>query len=152
MLMLVKDIMTKDVISVSRKTKISDVASILFNNRLHAVPVAEDGKIVGIVTESDFFTKNSGNIFLPSYITFLEQSKIGKNAPEEMQEEVAKLLNASAEDIMSPKCVTVFQEMKIADLLEFFKTTKFATLPVADAENNLIGIVAVADVLGLVKF
>lgn len=143
--------MTRDVISASRKTSITEVANLLFKNRLHAVPVVENGKILGIIAESDFFTKNSSYIFLPSYISFLNQAGINKEVPKKMEQEVEKLLNATAEDIMSPNCVTVLEDMKVVDLLEFFKTTQFATFPVVNESNNLAGIVAIADIIGLLK-
>jgi len=60
--MKVKDIMTKDVIFVSPETKINKVADKLIKHRIHGVPVIKEGKLVGIITETDFFTKNPLNI------------------------------------------------------------------------------------------
>lgn len=149
--MLVKDIMTKKVVSVERRTKISELTNIMFENRLHGIPVVEDKKVVGIITESDFFTKDSGYIFLPSYISFLKQFRVSGEMPEKMQTEVERLFDATAEDIMSSKCVTVIQDMKLSDLLEFFKTTELATFPVVDENNDMVGIVALADMIKFVK-
>lgn len=147
--MQVKDIMTKNVISVSPETKITEVAEIIFKNKFHAVPVVEDGKVVGIITETDFFTKNSDNFFLPSYIKFLEENIPDEKLSSDQQEKLEKLLNAQARDIMTSDCVTILADMKIQDLLEFFKTTKFMTIPVVDEKNSLIGIVTFSDILGM---
>jgi len=64
---------------------------------------------------------------------------------------VKKLLDAKVEDIMSRNCVTVMADMRVEDVMEFFKTTKFSTFPVTDEKNLLIGIVTLADILGSIK-
>lgn len=147
--MQVKDIMTKNVISVSLETKITEVAEIIFKNKFHGVPVVEGGQVVGIITETDFFTKNSDNFFLPSYIKFLEENIPDEKLSSDQQEKLRKLLNSQARDIMTSDCVTILADMKIQDLLEFFKTTKFMTIPVVDEKNYLIGIVTFSDILGM---
>jgi len=68
--------MTKNVSFVSPDTKITDVAEIMFKNRFHGLPVLDNDKIVGIITETDFFTKDAANLYLPSYISFLKENKI----------------------------------------------------------------------------
>jgi predicted transcriptional regulator len=149
--MKVRDVMTKDVVSVSPEVKIVEVARILFENRFHGVPVVEDGKIIGIITEDDFFTKDSKNLFLPSYINFLQETGISSALTREKQEKLDKLMNSKASDIMSSDCVTIMDSMDIRDLLNFFRETNFNTLPVTDEKNSLVGIVTLADILGLVK-
>ncbi len=149
--MQVKDIMTKKVITVSAETPIMEVAEIIFKERIHAVPVVRDGKVIGIITETDFFTKNAASVYLPSYISFLKGNRMYEKLSPQKQAEVDKLLNARAKDIMTEECVTIFQEMQVKDLLEFFRTTSFMTLPVTDESNNLVGIVALADIIGLLK-
>ncbi len=49
----VKDIMTRDVITVSEETTLADVAMLLEVNRIKRVPVMRDDKIVGIVSRSN---------------------------------------------------------------------------------------------------
>ena len=45
----VKDIMTRDVISVTEDTPVADIAVLLETNRIKRVPVLRDGKLIGIV-------------------------------------------------------------------------------------------------------
>lgn len=45
--------MPKNLISVSSKATIKEVAEILSKKEFHAIPVIDDQKIVGIVTTSD---------------------------------------------------------------------------------------------------
>ena len=49
----VKDAMTKDVITCSPDTYIEDAAIMMRRNRINALVVMEDDKVVGIITESD---------------------------------------------------------------------------------------------------
>ena len=50
---LVKDVMTRDVISVSDTTPVADIAVVLETNRIKRVPVLRDGKLVGIVSRAN---------------------------------------------------------------------------------------------------
>jgi CBS domain-containing protein len=49
----VKDVMTRDVISVSDTTPLADIAVLLEANRIKRVPVVRDGKLVGIVSRAN---------------------------------------------------------------------------------------------------
>jgi CBS domain-containing protein len=147
----VKDIMTKDVISVSLDTKITDVADILFKNRFQGVPVLSGGKIMGMILQKDFFTRDSSNPYLPSYFKFLRENKEKQKLSKEETDKVDRLLNSEAKDIMSEDYVSILQDMDIQSLLFFFRTTKFPSIPVIDDKNNLVGIITVSDVLNLLK-
>ncbi len=48
-----RDIMTRDVISVARTTKLADIADLMEQKRIKRVPVLEDGRLVGIVTRAN---------------------------------------------------------------------------------------------------
>jgi CBS domain-containing protein len=49
----VKDVMTRDVISVTETTPVADIAVLLETNRIKRVPVVRDGKLVGIVSRAN---------------------------------------------------------------------------------------------------
>ena len=53
-----KDVMTRDIITVSPNTKVKDVAMILIKNQISGAPVADkNGNILGIVSEADIVAK-----------------------------------------------------------------------------------------------
>lgn len=149
--MKVMDIMTSPVVTVSPETKIIEVARVLFKNKFHAIPVVEDGKILGIITEDDFFTRDCENIFLPSYISFIRGIKMIDELEGEKRKEMERLINLEAKDIMSKNCVSILEDMDIKDLLLFFKETKFISLPVTNKSDKLVGIITVSDILELIK-
>jgi len=51
----VGEIMTRDVITVSEYTPLEEAARIMDDNKIGGLPVTRDGKLVGIITESDLF-------------------------------------------------------------------------------------------------
>ena len=54
----VKDFMTKDVICTEKDTTISEIIDLMNQNKIHRVPVTENGKLVGLITEG--MISNSG--------------------------------------------------------------------------------------------
>ena len=51
--MKAKDIMTAPVATVGPETSVHEIAALLFERRISAVPVVEDDELVGIVSEAD---------------------------------------------------------------------------------------------------
>ncbi len=49
----IEQVMTKNVTSVSSKTTIKEAADILAKREFHALPVVDDGTLIGIVTTTD---------------------------------------------------------------------------------------------------
>lgn len=49
----IEQVMAKNPTSVSSKTTIKEVAELLAEQEFHALPVVDDGKLVGIVTTTD---------------------------------------------------------------------------------------------------
>jgi acetoin utilization protein AcuB len=50
-----RDTMTKDVITVTEDTPLEEAARIMADNKVGGLPVMRDGKLVGIITETDMF-------------------------------------------------------------------------------------------------
>jgi len=51
----VKEVMTKDVITVTEECPLEEAARIMSDNKIGGLPVMRDGLVVGIITESDIF-------------------------------------------------------------------------------------------------
>lgn len=49
----IEQVMTKNVVSIPSTITIKEVAEILASKEFHALPVVDDGKLVGIVTTTD---------------------------------------------------------------------------------------------------
>jgi CBS domain-containing membrane protein len=57
----IKDVMTTDVITTSPDTSLLDAARVLMERKIGCLPVVEDGRLVGIITEGDFVTMVARN-------------------------------------------------------------------------------------------
>jgi CBS domain-containing protein len=145
--MKTSDIMTQSVISVKKDTPLKEAAGLLAKFRIHGLPVLDDdGKVVGIIAESDFFTKDSSNIYLPTFLDFVKGTGSG-NSKRNEDEDLEKI--TKVEDIMTHECMTVHPEQEVEELIQIFKNKNFNSLPVVDAGGKLVGIVTVMDVLKL---
>ncbi|GAA4886528.1 hypothetical protein GCM10023311_07120 [Flaviramulus aquimarinus] len=49
----IEQVMVKDVVTVNSETTIKEVAQILADREFHALPIVDDGTLVGIVTTTD---------------------------------------------------------------------------------------------------
>lgn len=143
-------LMTKEVVSAKLETPISDIAKIMANKRIHAVPVVdENSKVLGIITESDFFTKDIAHlVHLPTFVDFLKEGKIKDGTEEDSKK---ALINATAKDIMTSPCKILPQNANAEEFIRIVKNTGFVSIPVVNntTENRLVGIVTVADIMEL---
>ncbi|MDR3559186.1 MAG: CBS domain-containing protein [Candidatus Pacebacteria bacterium] len=147
--MKIKEIMTADVLSVGEDMPVAEVAEIISKNKIHAVPVLDENKkVVGIITETDFFTKDSANmVYMPSLIDFMKKGKL--NYEDDDKEALEAVVNATAKDIMSIKCENISPDMELTDFIKLIKEKSFNSYPVVDNSGELVGIMTVADAIKL---
>ena len=50
-----KDVMTRDVISVTEDTPLEEAARVMADNKIGGLPVTRNGKVIGMITETDLF-------------------------------------------------------------------------------------------------
>lgn len=84
----VNEIMTKDIISVSPELSLEDAARIMADNNIGGLPVCQDKKIIGIITESDLF-----KIFVELFAARQPGLRVTALLPQE-RGELAKLSTA----------------------------------------------------------
>jgi len=146
--MKVKDIMNKDVISVSVDNSVAEVAKILVENKIHGVPVVdENNKITGIITETNFFAKVDGEFYLAQFVKNVKENKLPDVTGLKSENEITP--ETKVEEIMTKKCVFVDPEMNTDELFEVFRRYGFHTIPVAEEGGILCGIVSLADIIGM---
>jgi CBS domain-containing protein len=55
--MRARDVMTTDVVTVGPDATVSEIAALLIQRRISAVPVLDGGKLIGIVSEGDLMRR-----------------------------------------------------------------------------------------------
>ena len=140
-----KDIMTKEIISVSPDTEIVSAARILLEKRINGMPVIDaSGRLVGILCQSDLVAQQKA-IPLPSVYTLLE-GYIPLTSIKRIDKEVEKIAALTVQQAMTSNPVTVSPETDIEDIAQLMVDYKYHTLPVMEGDK-LVGIVGKEDVL-----
>ena len=124
--MNVVDLMTTEVIAVSRDTGLREAARLMFRNRVSGLPVTEpDGTLIGIITEADFLRL------------------------EVERQEGARDRVATVGEVMSIGVVTIRPEMEIYEAAKIMAVQEVKRLPVVDDDNRLLGVISRADIVSI---
>lgn len=146
----VGQIMRKSVVSVLPGTKIQDVADELLKRHIHAVPVVDEkNKVLGIVSESDFFIREKTMLHLPSLAKLLKKLAVSPSMGKRERSAIEKVMTVEAKDIMTSPCITVKENTTFGELLTLFSEKRLKTVPVVDDQKKLVGIVALIDLLSI---
>jgi len=140
------DIMTKNVVSVTRDTSIKDLAGILINNNISGVPVLDqDSSLCGIVTESDLIFQNK-RLQPPPFITILDSFLFLDN-PDRMEQELKKIAGATVRDIYTEEIVSIGTDTPLDEIATIMTEKKIHTLPVLSKDGEMVGIVGKKDII-----
>jgi CBS domain-containing protein len=141
----VKDIMTRNVITVSPETEILQAAKILLENHINGLPVLDaDGNLVGILCQSDLVAQQK-KIPTPSLFTLLD-GFFPLSSMKNLEKEVQKIAATSVGHAMSPDPVTVQSDATVEEVATLMVNKNFHTIPVMEA-GKLVGIVGKEDIL-----
>jgi CBS domain-containing protein len=139
-----KDIMTKELITVSPKMEITKAAEILLEKGINGVPVVESGRLVGILCQSDLIAQQK-NLPIPSLFTLLD-GFIPLGSSKHFEKAFQKIAATTVADSMTPDPVTVQPETGIEEIAALMVDKNFHTLPVVEGKR-LVGIIGKEDVL-----
>jgi CBS domain-containing protein len=134
----VVDVMTVNVITVRESATFHDMALLLKQHAVSALPVigAEDS-LVGIVSEADLLLKETA----PS-----EPSRLWPESRQHRSERT-KAEAACAADVMTRVVITVTQRTSLAGAARLMHEHGVKRLPVVDGDGMLVGIVSRRDLL-----
>jgi len=122
----VVDLMTTDVIAVSRETGLRDAARLMFRNRVSGLPIVDGaGELVGIITEADFLKL------------------------EVERQEGTRGQGDTVGDVMSRGVVTVSPNVEIYEAAKIMAVQEVKRLPVVDEDNRLLGVISRSDIVSI---
>ncbi len=128
-MLIVNDLMTEIPNTVTPQTTIRQVIEIMKMQACRQLPVLQNGKLVGIVTDRDVRLVMNSPLFMH----------------ERWQDEEI-LDNITAETCMTPDPMTVSPDTPAYQAATMLSIYKFGALPVVD-NNVLVGIITVTDFL-----
>lgn len=126
--MLVRDIMTTNVVTIPSNTSIADAKRIMEAHRFQRLPVVDKGKLEGIVTARRLESVS------PSKATSLTVW------------ELTYLLNTTkVKEIMEKNVITVTPDTTVEEAVALAQSHKVGTLVVLDEHQHVVGIVTTND-------
>lgn len=144
--MKVRDIMTAEVVVADPDTSVNLVARLMAGRDISGVPVVEDGRVVGIVTELDLIVRNT-RLEPPAFFALLD-ARIPLETPAHYRERLRHMLGTLARDVMTEKVVSVGPDEELESLAEVMVKQRVNPLPVVE-DGRLVGIVSRSDIIGM---
>ncbi|MBT3310377.1 MAG: CBS domain-containing protein [Desulfobacteraceae bacterium] len=140
-----KDIMAREVITVTTSIEIVQAAKILIENNINGLPVVDDdGALVGILCQSDLIAQQK-NIPVPSLFTLLD-GFIPLTSLKKVERDIQKITAITVADAMTEDPVSVNSDTGIGEVAELMVDKNFHSIPVVD-DGKLVGIIGKEDVL-----
>jgi CBS domain-containing protein len=136
--MKVEDVMTAPVITVSPETPLKRAAALMLEHRISGVPVVADGRLVGVLSETDILFKERTSPQRQGLVDWVLH--YGDDPP------AAKLAARTARDAMTAPAVTVQPRRRVADAAALLLDIGIDRLPVVDGDQ-LVGIVTRSDLV-----
>ncbi len=128
----VAQIMSTPVITVGPNDTMSEVQDIFRKNNIHHIPVMDDGKVVGIISKSDYYR------LLHGFTLFKTQKS------EQYNDAIMRSLLAG--EAMTRQVATLAPGDSLEMAVGFFRENLFHALPVVD-KGRLVGILTTFDLL-----
>ncbi|MBV9024950.1 MAG: CBS domain-containing protein [Streptomycetaceae bacterium] len=134
----VADLMTHMVVRVHRGTPFKEIAELLDEHGITAVPVVDAGdQPVGIVSEADLLRKKAGARDPSDRMGPMTQQPEGR----------AKYEATTAEGLMSSPAVCARPEWNVVEAARVMQERGVKRLPVVDEMGKLVGIVSRSDLM-----
>jgi len=139
------DIMTRDVITVTREMSVKELAKLLTTKNISGVPVVDDiGDLIGVVTESDLIYQNK-KIHIPTAFAILD-AFIFIESTEKMDREMKKIAGSTVGDIYSRDVVRVSDSARMDEIATIMSERGVHTIPVVSG-GKLVGIIGKRDII-----
>lgn len=133
----VVDVMATDVITVDKNMPYKQVARLLAENDLSAVPVTSGGgHVLGIVSEADVLRKEERSF-----------SRLGSGLPRRTHHQRQQAEAVTAGTMMTAPVITIHPDAPLGAAARLMNGHQITRLPVINADRELIGMVSRHDLL-----
>jgi CBS domain-containing protein len=118
--MKVREAMHKGVQWVSPETKVSELAKLMRDHDIGAIPIGENDRLIGMVTDRDIVCRALAD---------------GSDASQ-----------LTARQIMTPGIAFCRDEEELAEAVRIMEARRVRRLPVIDGEKRMVGLLSIGDV------
>lgn len=138
----VEDVMTRSVVTLDPDETVHEAAKRLAHHRISGAPVVQEGKVVGVITESDIIRAalppipSEGG---PAALEILTHADEVGHRPE----------SKTVAEVMTTLVVEISPEDSTGKAAAEMERRGVNRLPVVDRDGTLVGIVARADLVRL---
>ena len=136
------DLMTTDVLSVSAEASVADVAHLLLQHRVSALPVVDAEKhLLGMVSEGDLLrsAETDYQAHRSRWLVLLTSPMAGSGS-------VAQNVGRTVAEVMNRDVIMASEGETLARLIDLLSTSRIKRLPIVRSKK-LVGIVSRVDVL-----
>jgi CBS domain-containing protein len=149
--MKVKDVMNKNVITCKPDDTLGYLSTLFKENHISGMPVVENGKVVGIVSETDLLRllktpEFSGELWLPSPLEVVEVPLRSLVRYEEFKKSIEEAKLKPVRSIMKKTVHSISPEDSLEEASTRMVRYKVNRLPVIE-NGKLVGIVARSDII-----
>jgi CBS domain-containing protein len=116
--MKIKDVMTQDVSFVTPDAPVAEIAQRMRDDDIGAVPVVENDRMIGMVTDRDIVIRCVAS---------------------------GSLDGATARTAMSPRVLYCYDDQSVNEILENMAEQQVRRLPVVNRDKRLVGVVSIGD-------
>lgn len=127
--MLVKEWMTKELITVEESVPMMKAIRIMKDNNIRRLPVVKDRKVIGIITDRD-----------------LREASPSKATTLDIHELYYLLSDIKVKDLMTKNPITIGPDESVEKAAVLMLNYKITGLPVVDETKNLVGIITDIDI------
>jgi len=145
---LVRDIMTTPVVSVPSSMSVRDLAALFRDRRIGGVPVVDDDRLVGIVTEGDLMALDA-DVQMPHFFELFD-SIIYLGSQKKFKEQLEKASAATVAQLMTDEVETVAPDDEARVAATLMSRHRFDRVPVVEGEA-VVGIVTRHDIMKILE-
>jgi len=138
--MKVKDVMNKQVITVTPSNSVYDVWKIIFKKHIHGVPVVDAKKnLIGSISEEDILSH-----IYPAYDEFIVD--LSTHNFTEIENRAKDLSKAKIKDIVNKNAHHAVEDDALMRILSKMMIYNVRQLPVTDKNKKVVGMISRGDI------
>jgi CBS domain-containing protein len=139
--MKASDVMTRDVITVGREASVANAIRLMIDNNVSGLPVLDDGKVIGILTEGDLLRRGETGTerHRPRWLEILM-------GPGRMAGEYVRTHGRKVKESMTTDVIGVAGDTRLDEVVGLMERRRIKRVPVIEGDV-LVGVVSRLDLL-----